>query len=203
MLQPLLPDTHVFATVFQHLDVAIILLNGEGRIRYSNAAAQSLLEEEDGLRGRYGRLLASSPGAQARLARLINMATAFQGTRFAMSLPRQPPASPLFVRLIPAKRYNEPESDSDEARVIVFISNPNSPAGLAPDDVMQAFGLTPSEKTLLHELLTGRTLQEAANHLKIARATSRNRLARIMAKTETHRQSELLQLMLRCSVPVR
>jgi len=44
---------------------------------------------------------------------------------------------------------------------------------------------------------------EAAGNLGITRAMSRNRLARIMAKTDTHRQSELLQLILRSSIPAR
>jgi DNA-binding CsgD family transcriptional regulator len=44
---------------------------------------------------------------------------------------------------------------------------------------------------------------EVTENLGISRATSRNRLGRIMAKTDTQRQRELLQLILRSSVPAR
>ncbi len=64
---------------------------------------------------------------------------------------------------------------------------------------MDVYDLTASEKKLLRELIAGRSLREAADALKITWVTSRNRLARIMSKTDTHRQSELLQLILRSS----
>ena len=66
---------------------------------------------------------------------------------------------------------------------------------------MDTYCLTPSERRLLKELIAGQTLHEAADNLGITRVTARNRLAHIMAKTNTHRQSELLQLMLRSSIP--
>lgn len=91
----------------------------------------------------------------------------------------------------------------EEVRAIVFISDPGAPAGDAIVEVMDAYGLTPSEKRLVNELLAGRSLQEAADVLNIKRATSRNRLARIMAKTDTRRQGELLQLILRSHIPAR
>ncbi len=91
----------------------------------------------------------------------------------------------------------KPRLNSPEARAILFISDPETRPGEAGDEAMDAYGLTPSEKKLLRELVAGSSLREAADTLKITRATSRNKLARIMTKTDTHRQSELLQLILR------
>jgi DNA-binding CsgD family transcriptional regulator len=91
----------------------------------------------------------------------------------------------------------------DEVGAIVFISDPDAAAGDAADEVMDAYRLTPAEKNLLRELLAGHSLQEAADALNITRATSRNRLAQIMSKTDTQRQAQLLQLILRSTVPVR
>ena len=62
---------------------------------------------------------------------------------------------------------------------------------------MDTYGLTLSERELVNELLAGRSLQEAAANLNITRFTCRNRLAKIMTKTDTRRQSQLLQLILR------
>ncbi len=104
---------------------------------------------------------------------------------------------------MPIAQKSEFWLDSTEPRAILFVSDPDPLAGGAVDEVMDAYSLTPSEKKLLSELITGRSLREAADILKITRATSRNRLARIMTKTDTHRQSELIQLILRTSVPVR
>jgi DNA-binding CsgD family transcriptional regulator len=76
--------------------------------------------------------------------------------------------------------------NSTQPCAILFISDPDIPAGDAVDEVMDAYGLTPSERRLLSELIAGRSLSEAAEILNIKRVTSRNRLARIMAKTATH-----------------
>ncbi len=98
---------------------------------------------------------------------------------------------------MPIAHKNDFWLNSSEARAILFISDPDSQAGEAVDGAMNAYGLTPSEKRLVQQLVSGRSLKEAADSLKITRATSRNKLARIMTKTDTHRQSELLQLILR------
>ncbi len=93
--------------------------------------------------------------------------------------------------------------NSTQPCAILFVSDPDAVAGDAIDEVMDAYGLTPSERKLLNELIAGRSVKEAAEMLNITRATSRNRLARIMAKTDTHRQSELIQVILRSSTPAR
>lgn len=107
------------------------------------------------------------------------------------------------MRVMPFSRKSDVWLAGPEVRAIVFISDPDASAKDAVNEVMEAYSLTSSEKRLLHELMAGRSLQEAADSLNIKRATSRNALARIMAKTDTRRQSELLQLMLRSSIPAR
>ena len=86
---------------------------------------------------------------------------------------------------------------------IVFVSDPDAEVWSGTEEVMDAYGLTASEKKLLKELLAGQSLQEAASKLNITRLTSRNRLSRIMDKTGTRRQADLLQLILRSRVPVQ
>ena len=49
---------------------------------------------------------------------------------------------------------------------------------------------------------SGFDIREIATKLKITRETARTHLRRILSKTDTHRQGELISLVLR-SVPVR
>jgi DNA-binding CsgD family transcriptional regulator len=58
-------------------------------------------------------------------------------------------------------------------------------------------GLTPAEVELLRELADGRSLAEAALRLARARNTARNQLQSIFAKTGTHRQSQLIVMILK------
>jgi len=60
-----------------------------------------------------------------------------------------------------------------------------------------AFGLTPAEARLGSALATGTSLSEAADELGISRETARNQLKSVFAKTDTHRQSELVALLSR------
>ena len=189
-----------FETALDRIETAVLLLDGEGQIYYCNAAGTKLLKRVDGLTASRGRLSAISSSAQMTLAGHIQNALAVKGARGgSVSVPRQHSARPLIVRIMPFAQKSDFWIAATGARAIVFISDPDRPDGDSITGVMDAYGLTPAEKKLVAELLAGRSLNEAAANLNITRVTSRNRLARIMAKTDTHRQGQLLQLILRSS----
>ena len=185
-------------TALSCMETAVFVLARAGLIHYSNAAGDRIIQKRDGLTVCQGRLCAENPSAQNALARLVRTALAEKGARGgSVSVPRQHSMRPLLIKAMPIVHKSDFWLNSPEARAILFISDPDTRAGEAVDGAMDAFGLTPSEKKLLRELVAGRSLKEAAEALRITRATSRNKLARIMTKTDTHRQSELLQLILR------
>ncbi len=197
-------ERETFESACDRLTIAVFLLDGAGVISYANIVALRLLEKRDGLESIRGRLFANNTGAQNSLAEAIRAAIAEKRARGGcVCVPREHPARSLFVKLMPIAQGGEFWPNGYRARAILFVSDPDVPAGDAFDGVTDAYGLTPSEKKLLGELVAGSSLQEAAEALAITRVTSRNRLARIMAKTDTHRQSELVQLMLRSSIPAR
>ncbi len=196
-------DRKDLETALDRMETAVFLLKEAGAVCYSNAAGLRLLESRDGLTVRHNRLVADSSSAKDSLARLIQAALAEKGARGGSAfLPRQRSARPLIVKAMPIARRADFWLGS-QTRAIIFVKDPDAASGEAADEALDAYGLTPSEKKLLKQLIGGRSLQEAADSLNITRVTSRNRLARIMSKTDTHRQSELLQLMLRSSLAAR
>jgi DNA-binding CsgD family transcriptional regulator len=58
------------------------------------------------------------------------------------------------------------------------------------------YGLTSAETTVARLVLEGLSPIQIATHLRVAQATVRTHLARLFAKTETRRQTELLRLLL-------
>ena len=60
----------------------------------------------------------------------------------------------------------------------------------------KAFRLTPAEAKLASVIARGASPEIAAGELKISRETVRNQLKSVFAKTDTHRQSELVALIL-------
>src|SRR4051812_24609566 len=57
------------------------------------------------------------------------------------------------------------------------------------------FGLTAAEARLAVRLASGDTLTTAASESTVARETAHNQLKAVFAKTNTHRQSELVALL--------
>jgi len=51
-----------------------------------------------------------------------------------------------------------------------------------------------AERRLVAELLAGFSLQQSAHNLGVAYETARSQLKSVFAKTETHRQGELVAL---------
>ena len=60
----------------------------------------------------------------------------------------------------------------------------------------KTFRLTPSEAKVACIIARGAPPDIAARELKISRETARNQLKAVFAKTDTHRQSELVALLL-------
>jgi DNA-binding CsgD family transcriptional regulator len=58
------------------------------------------------------------------------------------------------------------------------------------------YGLTPAEARLADLLLEGCEVREAADRLRTTLETARFHLKRVLAKTGTRRQTELMRLML-------
>jgi DNA-binding CsgD family transcriptional regulator len=69
---------------------------------------------------------------------------------------------------------------------------PGPPAAI----LAKTFRLTPSEAKLACIIARGAPPYIAARELKISRETARNQLKSVFAKTDTHRQSELVALLL-------
>jgi len=78
---------------------------------------------------------------------------------------------------------------------LVFISDP-AKAPLSRSAVLRVlYGLTPAEGRVADALLRGMEIREAAGRLGITLETARLHVKRILAKTSTSRQAELVRLM--------
>jgi DNA-binding CsgD family transcriptional regulator len=101
---------------------------------------------------------------------------------------------PVIVRIWPFVGPENPPAQ--EVRVLLTLNalspRPGPPAAI----IAKAFRLTPSEAKLACIIARGAPPEIAARELKISRETARNQLKSVFAKTDTHRQSELVALLL-------
>jgi DNA-binding CsgD family transcriptional regulator len=86
---------------------------------------------------------------------------------------------------------------SRQPAVLVLVSDPEAKPRAAPELLAQLYGLTAREAELVTLLLDGLDLRDAAERLALSINTVRTHLRGVFNKTGTHRQSELVALVLR------
>lgn len=88
----------------------------------------------------------------------------------------------------------------DGLHIAVLIHDPETRPRLDHAALMGLFGLTPAEAVLANLLAEGLSPEQAAEYQTLSMHTVRSRIKTIFGKTHTHRQAELVSLLLR-SVP--
>jgi DNA-binding CsgD family transcriptional regulator len=101
------------------------------------------------------------------------------------------------VALLPLRRRNElGVRATDAARVLALVHHPTRVIRIDRLLIAEQHGLTATEAELAAQLAEGRTLTELANARGTSEQTARTHLKRILDKTETRRQADLVRLLL-------
>lgn len=169
-----------------------LVIDRQGMVLSTNAAADAGFDEEIRIRDR--QLVVRDKKAAAELDQLIDMIRSTPDTAALPAAPvvvRRTAKPPVVIRMLPVD--GAARTVFLGARVMLVLSNltPRTPE---PALISQAFDLTSAESRLVSLLASGRSLEEAAQQLRIARETARNQLKSAFSKTGTHRQAELVSL---------
>ena len=182
----------------------VVLLNAKQWPVCVNREAERILHQADGLRLDRCGLYAQHPEDAQRLRQVLASAVAKPGHGpgpGADAQVRRPSgARPLLLTVVPVGRHLLDRIGAGSVRAVVNIFDPaNRP--VTPAERLRAyFGLTPAEAGLAQALAAGRTLHEYAEEAQVTCETARWRLKQVLAKTDTHRQAELVRLLLTTSV---
>jgi DNA-binding CsgD family transcriptional regulator len=158
-----------------------------------------MLSRDDGLVFTPQGLRAATHAANLALARVLERALGRPGTRPVagrLRLPRPSGSaalSLLIMPITPAHGWNLPGHPA----VLLLLSDPAGIARPAHQHLMALYNLTMAEARLAVDLLDGQSLAEIARRRERSLSTIRTQLARLMAKTQTHRQSELVSKLAR------
>lgn len=182
------------------LALAVILLAGDGRIVFANAAADGLLRTGEGLMALRGRLAARDPTAASALQHAIATAAAIAGGRGAepgaIVQVRRPDRRPLSALVVPLAA-SRPLRLFADAAVVVFITDPDRQRRLPLATLAKLYRLTPAEARLMQALVAGERIEDYAEGCGISITTTKTQLSRLFDKTDTSRQSDLISLALR------
>jgi DNA-binding CsgD family transcriptional regulator len=101
---------------------------------------------------------------------------------------------PVIVRIWP---FDGPaHQPGQDVRALLTLNALGPRPGPSAAILAKTFRLTPSEAKVACIIARGTPPDIAARELKISRETARNQLKAVFAKTDTHRQSELVALLL-------
>lgn len=173
--------------------LGIVVLDRSGRISFATDGAAALLQPGDGLTVRGGRLIArqGSPRLEdAVQATLADPPEAPSG-RLRTIVLRRRDQLPLIATLTPLAT-----AATGPLGALVLLHDPEATLRPATEVLRQAFGLTVAEAAVAQALLQGATLRRIAEQRQVSVNTVRTLMARVLGKTGTHRQTDLVRLLL-------
>ncbi len=178
---------------------AAFVLDGAGRVLHMNGTAERLAAGRDGLEITAAKLAATSAAAAPALARLTLLAA---GTADAPPLSgnlrlQRPSGRPDLVVIAQPVGQAEGWALATPRGVLLIASDPSAEGAASSGQLQALYALTPAEATVALDLLIGREVAEIARHRGRSVATIRTHLARLLEKTGTNRQVDLIRVLLR------
>ena len=182
-------------TVLNAMRLPAIAIDQHGFVADVNAAADVVFDNDIKIKDR--RLFIRNPDARTHLKeaidRLMDLHRLDSVALEPVIVPRMDKL-PVIVRVWPFEGPSHPPGQDVHALLTLNAlgPKPGPPAAI----LAKTFRLTPSEAKLACIIARGAPPDIAARELKISRETARNQLKSVFAKTDTHRQSELVALLM-------
>jgi DNA-binding CsgD family transcriptional regulator len=176
------------------LGIGLAICEPSARLLAANGTAEQILLDRDALQlNKAGELCAVVKDAMS-MATIVDRVLTTEAHSEALLVPRTSGgrAITVFVR--------SAESNLNPARckqALVMMLDGARIVETPPTDLHQLFRFTPQETRLANLLMAGKTVPEACDRLGIHVTTGCTHLRKIFKKTHTHRQGELVSLLLR------
>jgi DNA-binding CsgD family transcriptional regulator len=175
------------------LDYGLLLVDATARIHYANAKAREQLKPPR-LFIEHDRLRAASPEQGFVVSNLI--ARAARADRRQAKGAALCHVGDLLLQAMPLSTAPPAAHRAGGGLVAVYIVDPRNMGDPDAGQLRVQFGLTTAEATLACEIVKGDGLPESAKRIGISNTTARTHLHRILSKTGTNRQAELVRLVL-------
>ncbi|VEG51503.1 DNA-binding protein with HTH domain [Mycolicibacterium aurum] len=188
-------DTRVHPV--ETIAAAALLVGPDAAVLRHNRAAETLVRDAAEVAVRSGRLRLSLAPADTEFRRAVACATGARrtGTRTGDSLlvPRAGARNPLVVHISP---FADNGSDDRPGRALVVIVDPDKQRRPPKHLLRSLFGLTRAEIDVALLISGGSSPSAVADELSLSLATVKTHVQHVYDKTDTHRQAELVRLLL-------
>jgi len=92
-----------------------------------------------------------------------------------------------------------PDAGGERVDSVLFLTDPRITPAVSQSSLRALFGLTRAEAVLAELLVQGHSIEAAADRLCVSVHTARTHVKRILLKTDTGRQGELVRVMVLCA----
>lgn len=181
--------------VLDRLSTGVLVTNRSSNVIYMNQTAAETIAADDGLSIGHEKVLRASTSADTnKLKEACQEIGDIEDENHVVALSIERPSMQEALKLILAPLNDA--SDEHEGRVIIFVSDASRKVFPSPEIIGNFFHLTPTESRLAWELVRGQRTEEMAEAMGITVSSARTYLKRVMEKTGTNRQVDLVMLLL-------
>lgn len=187
--------------VLDFLPMAVLLVTETGKVLLANRSAQRILSDNDGLATVRGRLTSARKTQSKKLRQMIRQASRVNRLQASygggcLSIPHPSFKRPYAVMICPIP-FSQYVWMRQAGSALVFITDPEVEANPPQRALVDLHGLTPAEARVAIQLIQGQGLNEIPDEFGISHETARSQLKAIFSKTDTHRQGQVIRLLLR------
>ncbi|WP_019170244.1 response regulator [Pseudaminobacter salicylatoxidans] len=184
------------AAALDRLSIGIFLLEETGEVRMTNEAGRHLIGKADGLSVTSAGLLARTAKSSQSLK--VALATVLReiGSSLTIAIEREE-GRPLVFQL---SSLALPGSNARHA--VALVVDPDRQPDISAGILASLFGCTAAEARLAAALVAGKRLEEIGEEFGVKQTTITFHLQNLFQKTHTHRQADLVALLIRAMVPL-
>lgn len=181
------------AALLDGVRTAVIVVDRDCSVVHVTDAAAAIVNAEDGLRIRGGVLEASHTSVGLGLRRCVDRAIADGRIGTTIACNRPSGRWPYIVHALPLG-VGSASSATGHALLVVVNTDENRcpPTAL----IQHLFGMTRAEAGVAVRVVSGDGLRPISEEMNLALSTVKTHLQHVFDKTRTHRQAELVRLLL-------
>jgi len=184
------------AAALDHLSIGIFLLEEAGEVRMANEAGRQLIGKADGLSLTSTGLIARSGSSSQSMKTALAAVLRDVGSSQTLAVEREE-GHPLVLQL---SSLSLPGSNARHA--VALVVDPDKQADISAEVLASLFGCTTAEAKLAAALVAGKRLEEIGEEFGVKQTTLTFHLQNLFQKTHTHRQADLVALLIRATIPL-
>lgn len=177
----------------------VIIIAGDHLVINLNSAAERIFRTQDGLRMRSGRIAATSVRVEQEVHRAIQRALndehSIVPTGQSLTCFRPSGKRPYIIQVLPFHR-RDADGPLRQPMALILITDPEDQPEPAAALLRRLYHLTRAEAEVALHVMRGAELKEISEELSVSLPTVRTHLQHVFDKTNTHRQADLVRLLL-------